>query len=147
TTLAQAPRTGAVRYTHRLSSRSETTAGASDRAGFIDAPLIGPANRASRAMTDPTGPACQFIRYSGVMMAKRHVRQKHETEAAPAERPTQKRALAEALRRLGPNASPAALARFVKEEFGMELTFCMLVPKAGTARKSPATPAPRRRCA
>jgi hypothetical protein len=81
-------------------------------------------------------------------MAKRHVRQKqHEAEAAPAERPTQKRALAEALRHLGPNASTAGLARFVEDRFGMELTFCMLVPKAGPARKSPATPAHRRRCA
>jgi hypothetical protein len=81
-------------------------------------------------------------------MARRHVRQKqHEAEAAPAERPTQKRALAEALRHLGPNASTAALARFVRERFGMELTFCMLVPKAGTTRTSAVPQAPRSRCA
>jgi hypothetical protein len=81
-------------------------------------------------------------------MGKRHVRlEKHEAEAAPAERPTQKWALAEALRLLGPNASPAALARFVREQFGMELTFFMLVPKAGTARKPAAPPEHRRRCA
>jgi hypothetical protein len=81
-------------------------------------------------------------------MAKRHVRQKqHEAEATPAERPRQKRALAEALRHLGPDASHSALARFVQEQFGMELAFCMLVPKAGTARTSAVPQAPRRRCA
>src|SRR5262249_39364996 len=53
-TPAHAPRTGAVRYTHKLSSRSDTRAGARERAGFIDAPEIGPANSASRAITDPT---------------------------------------------------------------------------------------------
>jgi len=82
------------------------------------------------------------------MMAKRQVRQKqHEAEAAPAERPTQKRALAEALRHLGPDASHSALARFVQEQFGMELAFYMLVPKAGTAAKPAAPSAPRKRCA
>src|SRR5262245_43371289 len=50
----QAPSVGAVRYTYRLSKRSDTAAGASERAGFIDAPEIGPANSASRAITDPT---------------------------------------------------------------------------------------------
>src|SRR5262249_47533982 len=53
-TPAHAPRTGAVRYTHKLSSRSDTRAGARERAGFIDAPEIGPANSASKAITDPT---------------------------------------------------------------------------------------------
>ena len=55
-------------------------------------------------------------------------KQKLATTAA-AEKPTQKRALAEALRHLGPNGSHAALARFVKDRFGMELTFGILVPK------------------
>jgi len=32
----------------------DTTAGPSERAGFIDAPQIGPANNASSAMTAPT---------------------------------------------------------------------------------------------
>jgi len=32
----------------------DTNAGASDRAGFIDAPQIGPANIASKPMTEPT---------------------------------------------------------------------------------------------
>jgi hypothetical protein len=81
-------------------------------------------------------------------MAKRHVRQEqHEAEAAPAERPTQKQALAAALRCLGPNASHSALARFVKEQLGLELTFCILVPKAGTASKPAVPSAPRARCA
>jgi hypothetical protein len=81
-------------------------------------------------------------------MVKRHVRQKqHEAEATPTEAPTQKWALAEALRHLGPDASHSALARFVREQFGMELTFCMLVPKAGPATKLAVPPAPRRRCA
>src|SRR5690349_8521050 len=53
-TPANAPATGAVRYTHRWSSRPATTAGARVRAGFIDAPDTGPANRASRAITAPT---------------------------------------------------------------------------------------------
>jgi hypothetical protein len=79
-------------------------------------------------------------------MAKRHVRQKqHEAEAAPAERPTQKQALAEALRHLGPDASHSALARFVREQFGRELTFCILVPRAGAAAKPALPAAPRRR--
>jgi hypothetical protein len=81
-------------------------------------------------------------------MAKRHVRQKpHEAKAAPAERPTQKRALAEALRHLGPDASHSALARFVQEQFGMELAFYMLVPRTGVAIKPAGPPAPRKGCA
>jgi hypothetical protein len=80
-------------------------------------------------------------------MAQPHVKQKHEAEADAAEKPTQKRALAEALRHLGPNASHSALARFVKEQFGMELTFYILLPKARTARKPEVPSAPRARCA
>jgi hypothetical protein len=81
-------------------------------------------------------------------MAKRHARQKqHEADAAPSEKPSQKKALAEALRHLGPDASHSALAWFVKEEFGMELAFYMLVPKAGTAAKPAAPSASRKRCA
>jgi hypothetical protein len=56
-------------------------------------------------------------------------------KTAAAENPSQKRALAEALRCLGPNASHAALVRFVKERFGMELTFCIVFPKAATISK------------
>jgi hypothetical protein len=41
--------------------------------------------------------------------------------------PTQKQALAEALGHLGPNASHAALAQFVKHQFGMKLTFGIVV--------------------
>jgi hypothetical protein len=86
--------------------------------------------------------------FSGATMVKRRVRQnQHEAEATLAETPTQKRALADALRHLGPNASAAALARFVKEQFGMELTFCMLVQKAGTARTSGVRQVPRRQYA
>ena len=43
-----------MRYIQRLSRRNETKAGARERAGFIEAPLMGPANKASRAITDPT---------------------------------------------------------------------------------------------
>ena len=79
-------------------------------------------------------------------MPKRHVKQKqHENTTATAEKPTQKQALAEAVRHLGPKASHPTLARFVKEHFGMELTFCFLVPKAGTARKPEAQSAPHPR--
>ena len=39
------------------------------------------------------------------------------------------------------------LARFVKKQFGMELTFCILVPRAGTGRKAEVQSAPRARCA
>ena len=81
-------------------------------------------------------------------MAKRQVGHKQqEAKTDTAERPTQKRALAEALRHLGPDDSHSALARFVQEQFGMELTFYILVPRAGVARK-PAVPlAPRKRSA
>jgi hypothetical protein len=81
-------------------------------------------------------------------MAKRHAGHKQqEAKASPAERPTQKRALAEALRHLGPDASHSALARFVQEQFGMELAFYMLVPTAGVATKPAGPPARRKRCA
>ena len=53
-TPAAAPMTGANKYTHKCSKWPLTRAGASDRAGFIDAPDTGPANRASNPMTDPT---------------------------------------------------------------------------------------------
>jgi hypothetical protein len=66
-----------------------------------------------------------------------------EAKSAVAKPPTQKRALVEALRTLGPDASHAALARFVQERFGMKLTFCILMPKAEAAIK-PASP---KRCA
>ena len=62
---------------------------------------------------------------------------------AAAEKPTQKGALAEALRHLGPNASHAALARFVKERFGMELTFCIVFSKVDTIRKPKGASTPR----
>ena len=81
-------------------------------------------------------------------MAKRPVRRKqHDAKTALAERPTQKRALAEALRRLGPDASHSALARFVQEQFGMELTIYMLVPREGVATKPAVPPAHRKRSA
>lgn len=48
-----APKIGAVRYTQRLSVWPETIAGARERAGFMDAPQIGPANIASSRITDP----------------------------------------------------------------------------------------------
>jgi hypothetical protein len=81
-------------------------------------------------------------------MAKGQVgHKKQEAKADTAERPTEKRALAEALRHLGPDASHSALARFVQEQFGMKLAFYMLVPRAGVARKPAVPPAPRKRSA
>jgi hypothetical protein len=47
-----------------------------------------------------------------------------------AKQATQKQALSDAIRNLGPNASHAAFVRFVREKFGMELTFCIAFPKA-----------------
>lgn len=44
---------GAVRYSHRWCRLPLTNAGAIERAGFIDAPEIGPANIASKATTAP----------------------------------------------------------------------------------------------
>jgi hypothetical protein len=61
----------------------------------------------------------------------------------PAEKPTPKQALAEALWQLGPNASPAALARFVKRRCGLAVNFCLVFPKAVSVSK-PQRPA---RCA
>lgn len=81
-------------------------------------------------------------------MAKRKVRQKqHPLESATAEKPTQKRALAEAIRHLGPAASHSALAQFVQEQFGMELAFYMLLPKAGNVNKRALSSAHRVQCA
>ena len=48
-----APMIGAVRYTQRFSIWPDRMAGASDLAGFMEAPQIGPANMASRPMTEP----------------------------------------------------------------------------------------------
>jgi hypothetical protein len=69
-------------------------------------------------------------------MAKRKVRQKqHPLESATSEKPTQKRALAEAIRHLGPAACHSALAQFVQEQFGMELAFYMVMPRVRSASK------------
>ena len=70
----------------------------------------------------------------------RNAQQKKQKVAKPAtaEKPTQKQALVEALRHLGPNASHAALARYVKEHFGMKLTFGILIPKAKKIGKTKA---------
>ena len=48
-----APLIGASRYTHTVASCPDNNAGASDRAGFIDAPVSGPAKRASRPTVAP----------------------------------------------------------------------------------------------
>ena len=45
---------GATRYSHKSFKFPEIIAGAKDLAGFIDAFVIGPANMASRRITDPT---------------------------------------------------------------------------------------------
>src|SRR5690606_1538062 len=52
-TATTAPATGPTRYNHRSCTCPLTTAGATDRAGFIDAPEIVPANIASSATTAP----------------------------------------------------------------------------------------------
>src|SRR5690606_12408299 len=53
-TASSAPPTGAARYTQKCCSCPLTSAGAIDRAGFMLAPQIGPANMASKATTPPT---------------------------------------------------------------------------------------------
>jgi hypothetical protein len=76
-------------------------------------------------------------------MPKKVHKQKQKGDGTPpSKKATQKQALAEALRLLGPSASHAALARLVKERFGMELTLCILFPKTDTIRK-PKFPSPR----
>jgi hypothetical protein len=88
-------------------------------------------------------------------MSKKVHKQKQQGDGTlPSEKPTQKQTLAEALRLLGPNASHATLARFVKERLGMKLTLCILFPKADKFRKpnSPSTrhqrePSPQSKCA
>ena len=47
------PQDGATRYTQRWSNLPLRSAGPSERAGFIEAPLMGPANMASSAITAP----------------------------------------------------------------------------------------------
>jgi hypothetical protein len=99
-------------------------------------------------IVQPAHPAsCSYSAEAAFMPRKAQQPNQKVVKAAAAEKPTQKQALAEALHYLGPHASHAALARFVKERFGMELTFCILVPKAGTARKPDEQSAPRSRCA
>lgn len=48
-----APPNVATRYNHKCSKLPETTAGASERAGFIEALVTGPANNASSPTTVP----------------------------------------------------------------------------------------------
>src|SRR5215212_5930212 len=52
-TAAQVPEMGAKIYIHKNEKCPEIRAGAKDLAGFIDAPLIGPANIASNKITQP----------------------------------------------------------------------------------------------
>jgi hypothetical protein len=56
-----APKVGAVKYTHKLLRLPATKAGAKERAGFIDAPEIGPANIASNNTTPPTAMAVYWL--------------------------------------------------------------------------------------
>src|ERR1700728_970255 len=56
-TANNAPKNGAVQYIHRCSQQTllpDTIAGAMERAGFIDAPQMGPANMASNPTTEAT---------------------------------------------------------------------------------------------
>jgi hypothetical protein len=48
-----APNGGATRYIQTSRIEPLNTAGASERAGVIEAPEMGPANKASKAMTPP----------------------------------------------------------------------------------------------
>ena len=48
-----APIIGPAMYIHRLAKSSDTSAGASERAGFIDAPVIGPAQSTDSPTTPP----------------------------------------------------------------------------------------------
>ena len=48
-----APKIGAIIYIQRCSKCPETNAGAIERAGFIEAPEIGPANIASSKTVEP----------------------------------------------------------------------------------------------
>jgi hypothetical protein len=48
-----APKIGERIYNHKYSVCPDMMAGASDLAGFIDAPVIGPANIASNNITEP----------------------------------------------------------------------------------------------
>jgi len=79
------------------------------------------------------------------MPKKAHKLTQQGDETATSEKPTQKRALPEALQNMGPNASHAALARFVKERFGMELTFCIVFPKADSIKKTKVASTPGQR--
>ena len=54
-----APRGGARAYTQKSCHSPETSAGPNDRAGFIDAPVTGPPNRASSPMTPPIAIAAE----------------------------------------------------------------------------------------
>ena len=87
-------------------------------------------------------PVLLFQREKRMPRKAQQQKQKLATTAA-AEKPTQKQALAEAVQNLGPNASHAALVRFVKERFGMELTFCIVFPKANTTTKLKVASTPR----
>jgi hypothetical protein len=81
-------------------------------------------------------------------MPKKPIKQRRRKgKTVAAKKPTQKGALAEALSHLGPHATHSALALFVKKQFGMELTFCTLVPRAGTSRKPEAQSVPCARSA
>src|SRR5579859_805261 len=61
-----APSSGAATYTHCAVHTPATRAGPSDRAGFIDAPEIGPANSASNPTVAPmaNAAACPTARVS-----------------------------------------------------------------------------------
>ncbi len=70
------------------------------------------------------------------MASKRRQPKQKVVDAGTAEKPTQKKALAHAMRDLGPNASHAALARFVKQRFDMKLTVCISFPKPAPHRET-----------
>ena len=83
---------GAIRYTHKAVRLPETTAGANERAGFMDAPEIGPANRASKAITPPTAiPAISpfsfapldTARITNINMLVRMISSTKDCQAAP----------------------------------------------------------------
>jgi hypothetical protein len=45
---------------------------------------------------------------------------------------TPKKALAQAIHHLGPDATHAELAQFAKEKFGLDLQFFIIIPKAAS---------------
>lgn len=59
------------------------------------------------------------------------------------DRVTSKRALAEALQLLGPEATSRDIGRFMKKHFGIEHTFVLIAPKKTSQKKLPKASRPK----